>query len=137
MLKKVSKIIKNNTLIMDKKIAEELKNILEIERVSLKKELGRFATEDKTQKYNWEVKYPNREDGTKDEEADEAQEYDNLLSLDHSLEIKLRDVDIALEKIEKGNYGKCSDCGKEIEEERLKAAPEAKLCMGCNKKSAT
>lgn len=122
---------------MDKKIIDELKSILEKGKSSLQKELGKFATEDKTQKYNWDVKYPNREDSTKDEEADEAQEYDNLLSLEHSLEIKLRDVDIALEKIEKGDYGKCSNCGKEIEEERLKAAPEAKLCIKCNKKSAT
>lgn len=118
---------------MDKKTIDELKSILEKGRISLQKELSKFATEDKTQKYNWDVKYPNREDSTKDEEADEAQEYDNLLSLEHSLEIKLRDVDIALEKIEKGDYGKCSNCGKDIEEERLMVAPEAKLCIGCNK----
>jgi DnaK suppressor protein len=53
------------------------------------------------------------------------------------LELKLRDVDIALEKIQKdlpaeaGNYGKCEKCGKEIEEERLKAVPEARLCIKC------
>jgi DnaK suppressor protein len=120
---------------MDKKIIDELKSILEKEKSSLQKELSKFATEDKTQKYNWDVKYPNREDGTKDEEADEVQEYDNLISLEHSLEIKLRDVDVALEKIEKGGYGKCSNCSKEIEEERIRAVPEANLCIECNKLS--
>jgi DnaK suppressor protein len=118
---------------MDKKLIEELKKKLEAEKKSLQKELESFATEDKNLKHNWDAKYPNREDGDKDEEADEVQEYDNMLSLEHSLELKLKDVNEALEKTEKGEYGKCEKCGKEIEEERLKAVPEAKFCMEHNK----
>ena len=68
-----------------------------------------------------------------EEKAGEVEEYDNLLSLEHSLEIKLKDVSLALEKVVKGKYGKCEECGKEIEEKRLLAYPEAKLCMKCNK----
>jgi len=58
-----------------------------------------------------------------------------MVSVEHSLELKLRDVDIALEKIESGKgYGLCEKCGKEIKEERLRAVPEARLCMQHNKK---
>ena len=119
---------------MDKKLVEELKEKLETEKNSLEKELKSFATEDKNLEHNWDAKFPNREDSDKDEAADDAQEYDNLVSLEHSLESKLKDVNMALEKIGNGKYGICEKCGKEIEKERLKAAPEARLCMKCNRK---
>lgn len=117
---------------MNKDLVEKLKEKLETQKNSLKKELESFAKEDPNSKHNWDAKYPNREDSDKDEEADEVQEYDNMLSLEHSLESKLRAVNMALEKIAEGQYGICEKCGKEIEDERLLAAPEAKLCMECN-----
>ena len=116
---------------MDKELIQKLKQRLEDEEKSLTKELENFAKKDDVPKGDWETKYPNRENGSMEEEADEVQEYDNLLSVEHSLELKLRDVNIALEKIEKGGYGICEKCGKEIEEERLEAVPEAKLCIKC------
>lgn len=119
---------------MDKKFIEELKTKLEEQKKSLQKELESFASEDPNLKHNWEAKYPAREDSDKEEAADDAQEYDNALSLEYSLELKLKDVKNALEKIEKGGYGICENCGKEITEERLLACPEAKTCLKCNEK---
>lgn len=116
---------------MNQKIIEELKIKLEKEKGSLEKELETFATKDPHIKNNWETKYPNRENGDKDEIADDAQEYDTALSLEYSLELKLRDVDTALEKIKDNKYGVCEKCEKQIEEERLKAVPEARLCIEC------
>jgi len=118
---------------MDQKLIDELKEKLEESRDSIQKELEIFAKKDDSPKGDWETKYPNRENGTMEEEADEVQEYGNMLPVEHSLEIKLRNVNDALKKIEKGEYGKCEKCGKEIEEERLKAVPEAKFCMEHNK----
>ncbi len=40
----------------------------------------------------------------------------------------------ALKRIEKGDYGHCSDCGKLIEKERLEAVPHAQLCVQCKTK---
>lgn len=113
---------------------DELKAKLEANKNSIKKELESFASEDPNLKHNWDAKFPNREDADKDESADDAQEYDNMLSLEHSLELKLKDVNMALEKIENGNYGICEKCGKKISDERLQACPEAKTCLNCNKK---
>ncbi len=118
---------------MEKELVENLKQKLERERSSLKKELESFAKEDKNIKHNWTTRYPNRENGNMEEEADEVQEYENLVSLEQNLELRLKDINLALEKIVKGNYGTCEECGKEIEEERLSAYPEAKLCIKCNK----
>jgi len=40
-------------------------------------------------------------------------------------------IDEALDKIERGTYGLCDRCGKEIGEARLKALPHAIFCTGC------
>ena len=119
---------------MDKKLLDELKGKLEAQKKSLQKELESFAAEDPNLKHNWDAKYPKREDSDKDEQADDAQEYDNALSLEHSLELKLKDVKNALEKIKDGAYGICEKCGKKITEERLLACPEAKTCLKCGQK---
>jgi RNA polymerase-binding transcription factor DksA len=118
---------------MEKKLIDELKQKLETSKDSIIKELETFASQDPNLKHNWDTKYPNREDGDKEEEADEVQEYDNKLSVEYSLELKLKDVNLALEKITNGTYGICEKCGKEIEIERLQAVPEAKVCMAHNK----
>jgi DnaK suppressor protein len=44
-------------------------------------------------------------------------------------------LDDALERIEKGEYGRCTTCGKLIEKERLEAVPHAQMCFGCKSKS--
>lgn len=53
----------------------------------------------------------------------------NLLSL-------LGKIQKSLLRIKKGSYGKCENCGKMIEANRLKAMPTATLCIACSKKVA-
>ncbi len=117
---------------MNKELIEKLKQTLEKGKFSLEKELESFAVKDKNIKGNWDAKRINNEDTDMEEKADEAEEYDNLLSLEHSLELKLKDVNLALEKVGQGTYGTCEKCGKEIEEKRLLAFAEARLCTKCN-----
>ena len=118
---------------MEKEFFEGLKQELEKQKQSLINELENFAKKDDSPKGDWETIYPNRENGSMEEEADELQEYDNMLSVEHSLELKLKAVDAALEKMKKGEYGKCEKCGKEISRDRLKAVPEARFCLEHNK----
>lgn len=40
-------------------------------------------------------------------------------------------IDDALKSIEKGTYGKCKMCGKDIKEERLEFLPYAEHCIKC------
>jgi DnaK suppressor protein len=37
----------------------------------------------------------------------------------------------ALQRIDRGEYGKCSECAKLIEKERLEAVPHARQCLRC------
>jgi len=43
-------------------------------------------------------------------------------------------LDLALERIEHGDYGVCVQCGREISPERLEAVPHARLCINCKSK---
>ncbi|MCU1462167.1 MAG: DnaK suppressor protein [Acidimicrobiales bacterium] len=43
----------------------------------------------------------------------------------------VEEIDRALAKIELGTYGICEGCGKPIPRDRLKALPQASLCVAC------
>lgn len=51
--------------------------------------------------------------------------------LDERGKQELDDIDAALQRIEDGTYGVCTDCGAHIGVARLKAIPAASLCIGC------
>jgi DnaK suppressor protein len=85
--------------------------------------------------------------GTISDEAGEEAAYDNHLAdtatetydreLDYTLEENsehvLADIEAALKRIEDGTYGICTNCGKQIPEERLEARPWATLCIDCQR----
>jgi RNA polymerase-binding protein DksA len=44
---------------------------------------------------------------------------------------RLQAIDFALVRIRQGKYGLCAKCGKDIPEDRLRALPQALLCVDC------
>jgi DnaK suppressor protein len=122
---------------MEKTLLENLKKKLEREKEILEKELEKFAQRDEKIEGNWKTKFPkwNGESGSSALEtmADEVEEFLSELPIEHALELKLKNVNLALEKIKKREYGICEKCKKEIEIERLKAVPEARFCLKCKK----
>jgi RNA polymerase-binding protein DksA len=46
----------------------------------------------------------------------------------------LKSIEMALERIERGDYGLCVECGDLISEKRLEAVPAAELCISCKDK---
>jgi len=123
---------------MDEKIQKNLKKKLESEKKRLTKDLSFFAKKDPKIKGNWRTLFPflNSERPGKDESAEEIEEYQKFLPLEHTLELRLKDIDGALDKIKGGKYGSCEGCKKKIEPKRLEAAPEARLCLKCGKESS-
>ena len=43
----------------------------------------------------------------------------------------LNHLEDALSRIDRGEYGRCTVCGKLIEKERLEAVPHAQQCLQC------
>lgn len=70
-----------------------------------------------------------------EEEADETRELGNQMAVSQEYREQLAEVESALRKIEKGEYGICEQCGKLIEDEVLQVAPESRLCRECKLKS--
>ncbi|MBI2304712.1 MAG: TraR/DksA C4-type zinc finger protein [Chloroflexi bacterium] len=68
---------------------------------------------------------------SKSDEAAVATELEKNLALEKSLLQRLVEIDHALEKFIRGNYGLCDACGHPIEEARLEFLPQANLCIGC------
>lgn len=118
---------------MNKKTLKELELKLKKTKASLGEQLQSFANKDPGIKDDWDTRFPKFDGGALEEAADEVEEYSTLLPIEFSLETKLRDINLALEKIKTGEYGKCEKCGKAISKERLNACPEARLCLQCQR----
>lgn len=68
---------------------------------------------------------------SEDDNVMEVERVQENLGLQKNIKNMIRDVKIALRKIEKGKYGICDECHNQIEEGRLKAYPAASLCVTC------
>ncbi len=117
---------------MNKKLLQELKERLEKDKVAIIKQLKTFATQDPKLKGDWDTRFPDF-DGNMEEAADEVEEYASRLPVEFSLEIQLRDTNLALDKIKQDKYGKCEKCNKKIDKKRLKVYPAARHCIKCHK----
>lgn len=119
---------------MDIKKIQEIKIKLEEAKAQLEKDLQSFANADENVKGDWDTRFPEfNNGGNLEEAADEVVEYEAKLPIEHNLELRLREINLALEKIKNGNYGICEKCGKEIPMERLAIYPEARICLSCKK----
>jgi RNA polymerase-binding transcription factor DksA len=115
---------------LTKEQLEELRAKLDATLVDIKSELGEIADE------KGEVKNPefgSDVESTEDlpEEADEAEEFATNIAIASGLKSRLEDIEHALRKINKNEYGKCEKCGMDIDYETLQAVPESRLCRHC------
>ena len=74
--------------------------------------------------------------GKREEEATETLELEKRLVLENRIRQELSGIEHALQKFEDGTYGKCDNCGKPIDPERLEALPQASLCLNCKTQQA-
>ena len=44
---------------------------------------------------------------------------------------EIQQIRAALVRLDKGTYGTCTRCGKQVDERRLKAIPHTALCITC------
>jgi RNA polymerase-binding transcription factor DksA len=133
---------------MNKKLKEKLIK----EKTEIETSLKSFAKKDKKLPHDWDTCFPhfdNEEAGSSalEKAADEVEEYSNLLPVEYSLELKLKNINSALRKmksslkarsfntsrLKKNKYGLCEKCGKTISQKRLMVSPEAKFCIKCRK----
>ncbi|HZD56645.1 MAG TPA: TraR/DksA C4-type zinc finger protein [Anaerolineales bacterium] len=75
-----------------------------------------------------------QEETTNPDRTDLAHAYDlrqRRSAMLDSLEEKLSQVEQALQRLDNGTYGQCTNCGQDIAPGRLRAMPQATLCIRC------
>ena len=115
--------------ILLKKIEKKLKQ----DKIKIENQLKGFAKKDENLKGDWDTIYPRLNNSSLEDEANEVEEYGNLLPIENTLELELEKIDKALEKIRDKKYGLCEKCKKPISSARFKIYPQAVYCKKCQK----
>jgi len=107
---------------------------LQKEHDGLTEELKSVGAQNPATPSDWVARAPNEnemniEEADRSEAGDRMEELGLNVGLVDTLEVRLNNVNRALEKIEKGAFGVCELCGKEIEHDRLEANPSARTCI--------
>lgn len=109
---------------------EHFRKRLESEKIKLESEMGGIGRRNPSVPNDWES--VSSEAGMESDLADQA---DVVMSRESNaailadLEARYDTIISALKRIEKGKYGKCEVCNKEITEARLEADPSATTCI--------
>lgn len=114
---------------MDAQTLEQLRKALEQERQSLREQL-RDRGVDPDDPTSVEFQF---DQGFADT-AQTTAERDRVLAIVRGLRANLDDVEHAFQRMERGTYGICENCGREIAVERLEALPAARLCIECKQR---
>ena len=116
---------------MNKAETEQFKKKLLAEKTVLEGELTELGQKNPNNPNDWQASTENIQVDPADENevADKLEEYEGNAAIIRQLESQLKDVNDALERLEKGNYGICEICGKPIEKDRLEANPSARVSI--------
>ncbi len=117
---------------MDAKILQQIKDSLLNRKAGIIKELANFAAKTDAEKNEYISRFP-QYGNENDDNAQEVNQYTTNIEAERILESSLKDIDASLKKIEKGEYGICKYCGKEIEIKRLLIRPDSSACVSCKR----
>lgn len=109
--------------------SENVRARLERERAALVEELRQLRLSPQTDRG-----VPRGAAGDVLDEGDQAQaseRQDIEFSARERMAGRITQLAAALERLTRGEYGRCQRCGRAIEPQRLQAVPEARLCRAC------
>lgn len=101
----------------------KIKGLLSKDKEKIEKELKNQGEEGK---------FPDYGDSEEDN-AREIADYEANSAVENDLQRTLRDINTAMKRIDKGDYGVCKYCKKIIEEKRLMVRPTSSACVACKK----
>ncbi|MBI4226043.1 TraR/DksA C4-type zinc finger protein [Candidatus Roizmanbacteria bacterium] len=113
------------TIKLEKKLAE----VLQKEAKKLQKQIGELKQSDPFADPDHAL-----DNAAVDTDVREQVGHHTIEAEVKALQRKLTDVELALQKMQKGKYGICERCGKPIPVARLKILPEARFDIECEQK---
>jgi DnaK suppressor protein len=114
------------------KFLDDTKTLLLAEKARLENELGQFTKKNDKVDGDYNATFPEYGEQS-DENAHEVADYLANKPLEMTMEKMLRDVNVALKRIDDGTYGVCKYCDNPIDEKRLLARPTSSACISCKK----
>jgi RNA polymerase-binding transcription factor DksA len=97
------------------------------ERARLEQELGRAQEELALIK----EKLQEKGDFGLGQGASTVYEWEMNLALRESAKAKIKSIQVALARLDQGDYGLCEVCGQQIDPDRLEILPHTTLCVQC------
>ena len=109
---------------------EELRGALEAEKDAVEEELGSHGRV-QSDTGDWQGSSAGFEGEEADplDVADQIEELATNTPLVEELELRHKDIEEALERMDNGTYGTCEECGEDIPVDRLEANPAARTCI--------
>jgi len=120
---------------IDKEVLNTLEEKLIEEKTTLIEELTSIAQQDPDNPANWQPLGDGAKSQTSadpNKRADNIEDYEVHSAIVNNLEARLLKVNNAIDNIKSESYGICSECSKEIPEDRLMANPAATTCVNHN-----
>ncbi len=108
---------------MTSKVQQAERRRIEAEIATVKEELARLIE-----------KLENKPEWSLGEGDPSLQEWEMNYALKKDVERRLKSLQAALQKVERGSYAICEICGKPIDPERLAILPETTRCVDCARK---
>jgi RNA polymerase-binding protein DksA len=118
---------------LPKKELERYRQRLLAERERILRELGRIAEAINESAEEQEAAKQSYSNHLADISTDYMEKEKNYYYADQEGQY-LKAIEMALERIDRGEYGQCIECGDLISEKRLEAVPAAELCISCKDK---
>lgn len=109
---------------------KKIQVILETEKETLISQLSELGQINPSNPGDWEAKPDNidNERSDKIDVADNVEKFESNNAILNELEIRLVNVNAALDRIKNDSFGTCKVCKNPIEEDRLGANPAAETC---------
>jgi len=112
---------------VNKKEMEEVRKTLQARRSEIVEKLSEAQSQSKI------IETDIAQDLADKAESSYTKEF--LLSLSNAEREELLQIDAAMKRIGRGEYGLCQSCQKEIGKKRLRHIPWTALCIDCQEKS--
>lgn len=114
-------------------MAEKLKKTLLEEKARLETQLNEIATRNPAIKGDWAAMPATATDqsDTLDEKAQGVTNWEERRAVEQNLELRLKEINETLARLDRGNYGICANCSAVIDARRLNAMPSVQLCFDC------
>lgn len=118
---------------MDAQHITQLKKTLIDEKNRIESELAQIAVQNPAIKGDWVARSTKMTDSddSLDEQAHSVTDLEERRAVEQSLELRLKEIQETLYKIDAGTYGMCANCKNPIEKKRLVAMPASIHCAPC------